>query len=134
MHSLKLPTKDVAWQEIKEASCLDDRDYWRADAAYAAYYKGTKWLGPMAERPAPWAGGELDAVNVALDRKVSSPMEAFVLLTSGARKWTDITSAIKTLREVPGLERLRLPDEVYAAMNEQLAAEVDSAFEAAYAV
>ena len=108
----------------------------RADfhAADKAYWAWTEGRGP---KPAPWQGGELDAVNEALgraktkrgfkviDNRVSSLAEAWDRLVGQAKRWDSdkVLRAIALLREVPGLERIQLPDAAQAAVEAKATAE-----------
>ena len=117
---LKLPRRTEAWSWILQDSGIHDHDYSRADAAFA------KFLDDRARNPRPpvWEGGEFDAINTWLgvsgEKRARSALHAFYLLTRGAKSWVDVVYPLSLLRQVPGLERLRLPDEIVNAMLEQI--------------
>lgn len=110
-------------------------DFVAADQRYVDWKKGR---GP---KPPAWDGGELDSVNEALDlrgdKRVSSAREAWDKLTSGVRSWNDpqVLDAVQIMREVPGFERLEIPENVRAWMIQQeaerLAREEEEEFAAA---
>jgi hypothetical protein len=110
----KIGTKKSAWDAIKEAGGIDDYDAARADAAYE------RWLAGKGPKPEPFEGGHFDAINQLLDLKgtnrVSGGREAFDKLTRGTRTWDQIDNVIEELRQVPGLEKLRLPDAIQEAL------------------
>lgn len=119
--ALALPKRrGDAWRAVLGTSGVDGHDYSRADERYAAFLekRGGDW-------PPPWKGGELDAVNEWLGleggRRVSGARQAFDLLTVGAKLWSDVLPALDLLRQVPGLESLRLPDEARDAICDQIA-------------
>jgi hypothetical protein len=115
-----------------------------------ANQKYLEWRQRPARRkgpkPSPWKGGELDAVNEALDlrapnrsermrgvkdRRVTSLREGFERLTAGAKRWNDpkVKEVLRILREVPGLETIRVPEsEIERAQKK----EVDKEAEAYY--
>lgn len=120
----RLPPREALWRLLLGGSGLGEypADYQAGDAAYR------RWLNQyaMARGPKPvHEGGELDAVNgrLGLDgvRRVSGPYEGFLLLTRGVRTWRDLANsdALRTLREVPGLEMLHLPESVYDELMEE---------------
>lgn len=105
------------------------RDFHAKDLAYQ------RWRDGRGEKPAPWEGGELDSVNEALgyqkpsrherlsgrtkDYRVSSAREAWDRLTVGITKWSDpkIEQAFEILRDVPGLEQIRIPQDALARVT-----------------
>lgn len=95
-------------REILEASGIDDTDFARADAAFAAF-KARK--GP---KPGPWTGGEIDALLPDTGPRPSGLLEAFERVTRKLRTWRDIRdNVLPRMHDIPGLERARLPDAVY---------------------
>lgn len=112
---IAFPAKEKAWQTLLEESGISyPPDFTAADAAYK------RWKQQYAKyrhSPRPvYEGGELDAVNQALslegDARVSGLFEGFERLTRNVRDWQDpaLERAIEILRDVPGLETLRLPE------------------------
>lgn len=112
---IAFPSKERAWQTLLEESGISyPPDFTAADAAYK------RWKQQYAKyrhSPRPvYEGGELDAVNQALslegDARVSGLFEGFERLTRNVRDWQDpaLERAIEILRDVPGLETLRLPE------------------------
>ena len=105
------------------------RDFHAKDLAYQ------RWKDGRAQKPVPWEGGELDSVNEALglkkpsrherlsgrtkDYRVSSTREAWDRLTVGVTKWDDpkIEQAFEILRDVPGLEQIRVPQDALARIT-----------------
>lgn len=115
----KFGTKARAWGLLFEASELDPGsiDTALADARYLGYKLGRN------RKPGPWEGGETDSINEALGlkgkRRVSGVFEGYEKLTVGVRTWEDLLGVIQVLREVPGLEDLRLPVEAEEALIER---------------
>ncbi len=111
----RLPSKSRLWALLTES--LPERavskDMAIHDGAYA------RWQQPYAKyrstRPV-FTGGELDALNDALDLKgdarVSGPREAFDRLTRNARTWDDIARVVKLFNAVPGFESMHIPERV----------------------
>jgi superfamily II DNA or RNA helicase len=109
-------------------------DFTVADTAY------WKWKDGKGPKPQPWKGGELDAVNHALglevtrrgfqviDPRVSSLAEGWDRLVGLAKRWDSdkVMQAIETLREVPGLARMQLPEEAEKAHEARLVAEQEA--------
>ncbi len=105
------------------------RDFHAKDLAYQ------RWKDGRGEKPKPWEGGELDSVNEALglkkpsrherlsgrtkDYRVSSTREAWDRLTVGVTKWDDpkVEQAFEILRDVPGLEQIRIPQDALARVT-----------------
>lgn len=110
----KFPSKEKGYRAILESLTGSDipADFVAADQSYRA------WKDGKGTKPQPWEGGELDAVNVALDlrgaKRVSSAREAWDKLTAGVRSWNDpqVLTALEILREVPGFARVELPENV----------------------
>lgn len=92
---------------IFDASGIDDHDCARADAAYAAWKRN----GKRGKKPKTSFGGILDAMDPD-GNAPGSLLEAFEIATKGAKTWADIAPVLDMLRDVPGLERARLPDDV----------------------
>jgi len=112
-------------------SIEESADFSRADAAYKRWKGEADRGGP---KPPAWEGGELDAVNEYLERKVSSPREAWDRLTVGVKKWSDprVSEALELMREIPGYERLRLPDDVIDWITTQVEDDYHDAEQAEY--
>ena len=131
----RLPPKRKLWSMLLDESGIDyPLDFVREDSRFQIWQnKYARYRGP---KPV-FIGGELDAVNIALDlqgtKRASGPYEGFCLLTRNVRTWAELeeSNAIEVLREVPGLEALRLPESItnrklaraelghYAEMNRQ---------------
>jgi hypothetical protein len=92
---------------IFDASGIDDHDCARADAAYCAWKRN----GKRGKKPKTGFGGILDAMDPD-GRAPGSLLEAFEIATKGAKTWRDIGPVLSMLRDVPGLERARFPDDV----------------------
>lgn len=107
-----LPPREQLWNMLLETSGIPyPPDFVNADGWYRTWRRAPrKSRGPKPE----WNGGEVDALNHALNMRVSGPYEGFERLLRGARTWEDFVrmGVIDVLRDVPGLENLRLPDEV----------------------
>ncbi len=117
----QLGTKQQAWDMLMSELSYDiSNDYIQGNQAYL------EWRDRRRSKPAPYTGGELDSINGHLDLKapdrrkgkkdtrVSSLREGFEKLTANIRSWNDprIKDVIQVLRDVPGLEKLRLPESV----------------------
>ena len=116
-----LPNRTRAWDMILEASCLaDEHDYVKRDAVFRKFILD-RHNNP---RPQVWEGGKLDAVNCHLglegEKRARGALHAFYLLTRQASTWVDVIPAIKVLRGVPGLSRLRLPDSIMEEIADQI--------------
>lgn len=109
--------KDATWSTLLESSGIEDHDFVEADRAYRAWRQG------KGKKPPPWKGGELDAVNEALDlrgdKRVSSALEGFYKLTAGAKTWREVLQRLDPFRDVPGLKVLRPSEEVVERHVEQ---------------
>ena len=113
--AIAFPPKETALKTlIDDANIPYPPDFVAADVAWK------RWRNQYASHrssPRPvYTGGELDAVNQILglagDARVSGLLDGFERLTRNVRDWRDpkLEFAIEVLREVPGLERLRLPE------------------------
>lgn len=120
MRAVALPGRIEAWDLILDASGIHSHDYDKADGRWR------RWrLNPNRhECPPPWEGGEFDPVNCWLGlegkRRARGALHSFYLLTRGATTWVDVLSALAILRQVPGLERLRIPDSVRSQLLDAL--------------
>jgi hypothetical protein len=114
----RLPPKRQLWNLLLESSGVEyPRDFVQADARYE------RWKQQYAQHrlgPKPvYVGGETDGPNRALSlegpARVSGPFEAFERLTRNITTWDQLyeSRVLDVLREVPGLEALHFPDEVY---------------------
>lgn len=125
---LRFKSKQEAWQKLKEASGIDGVDSSTADAAYE------RWMRGEGPKPPPFEGGHFDAINQLLDlsgpNRVSGAREAFDKLTKGRRSFDNINTAIRELSEVPGFDKLRLPDDAQEAMVNKGAGDFDFGFNA----
>jgi hypothetical protein len=94
---------------IVDASGIDDTEFADADRAYLRWRRGQ---GPKPKRRA--GSGQLDSFEGDLrrGRHFTSLREAFDDATKGAQTWRDVMPALLKLREVPGFEHARFPDEV----------------------
>jgi SPP1 gp7 family putative phage head morphogenesis protein len=119
----KFGSKEEALRKLLDEAGLDiPKDFGAADAAFRRWRE----TNPKHRGPRPvYTGGELDSVNRELslegDKRVSGLLDAFERLTRNVKSWSDpkVAKTIEVLREVPGLETLRLPADV---MREQLTA------------
>jgi N6-adenosine-specific RNA methylase IME4 len=70
--------------------------------------------------PGPFEGGHFDEINLLLeltgDDRVRGASHAFAKLLNRGHSWVDAQPAIDLLKRVPGLERLRMPDEIAEAL------------------
>lgn len=106
-------SRDGAYRAIQQASGIDDHDFAQADQAYREWKAGKGKRG--RPKPPPWRGGQLDAFEVDLKRgkHFSSLLEAFEHASRGAQTWRDLEPVLALLRDVPGFEDARFPEEVY---------------------
>lgn len=102
---------------ILDASGVEDLDTAAADAEYLRW----SGRGRKGARPGAWAGGEIDSLLPDDGGpRPSGVFEAFDRLTRKARTWREVRdNVLPRLREVPGLERAQLPDEVMQRLIEQ---------------
>ncbi len=109
-------SKAQAWTEIMAASFPEGSDGSPSEQADSQYEKAQRGT---AEMPGVFPGGTFDVVNEHLDLRgkdrVKGLRHAFDLLTKGARTFEAIEPALEILRQVPGLEGLRMPDSVIEA-------------------
>ena len=121
-----------AWSYAAITEAIEESaDFSAADAAYKRWKGEADRGGP---KPPAWEGGELDAVNEYLERKVSSPREAWDRLTVGVKKWSDprVAEALELMREIPGYAGIRLPDDVIDWITTQVEGDWGEAAEAEY--
>jgi hypothetical protein len=109
-------SRDEAYRTIQDASGIDDHDFAKADEAYR-HWKAER--GKKRRRPPQWEGGELDVFRADMKKgkNFSSLLEAFEHASRGARTWRDLEPVLVMLRDVPGFENARFPDEVYERHN-----------------
>ena len=113
----RLPRHEIL-RQIMDASAIEDHDFSRADQAYLNWKsKGSR----KADKPRPWVGGELDALQ-GDGHKFCCLVEAFEHAARGLRTWKDIDeSVIPLLRRTSGFESARIPDdEAFAIMMDQV--------------
>lgn len=123
-----------AYYYIQQVSGIGDHDSAPNDVAYRKWKQGGKRgkKPPPMERDSmldPFSGDKRRGKKGA-KKPYSSLLEAFEDATKGAKTWRDILPAFEKLKEVPGFEEARLPDEVYerhALQDEILKEEVMSA-------
>jgi hypothetical protein len=124
---VRFKNKQEAWNKLRDTAGIDGGDTSAADAAYERFLRGE---GP---KPPPFEGGHLDRINQLLnlegDKRVSGAREAFDRLTKGRRSFDDINTAIRELKDVPGFEGLRIPDDAQEAMINKGAAAADASFD-----
>ncbi len=140
-----LGTKQQAWDMLMEAVNFElPQEYTKTDQLYL------EWRQRKMPKPPPYTGGELDSVNESLGRKVpsrgerlrgkkdtrvSSLREGFEKLTAGITRWDDprMKDVLETLRDVPGLEKVRLPESAVAhAVKQKASAEQEAHYREMY--
>jgi len=110
----RLPSKYKLWQLVLEDSNVPyPADFVRADSQYR------RWMNKYAKNRGPkpvYTGGETDAINEYLSlqggKRVSGPFEGFYKMTANIRTWDQLNESdvFDVLNDVPGLERLRMPE------------------------
>lgn len=120
----KMTSLRDAWKKLVNDSGVDGWETGRADLKYE------EWLGGFrnGKKPEAFEGGLLDHINERFNltgsKRVSGAREAFEKLMDGSREWSKVESILDDLRQIPGLERLRLPDDI----SEQLMASAGDDF------
>ncbi len=114
---------DAAYHAWKTAGAKQPKAKIEGKPKKGAKKGAKKTRGPRVKRPPkppPWEGGQLDAFEADLRRDArgrvrhfSSLLEAFEHATRGARTWRDIEPALAMLRDTPGFQEARFPDDVY---------------------
>jgi len=99
---------------IIDASKIGDYDLAKADAAYRRWKASGR---RKADKPPVWKNKGLDAFQGDTPRYCCL-LEAFEAATKDMKTWSELVPVMEQLREVPGFEGARLPNDIYELHGE----------------